>query len=237
MTLQQQITRELKQLENRAQAQVLRRFFKTGPGQYGYGDRFRGITVPAVRKLVKKYAAAETAEAVQLLQSPFHEDRLFALLLLVAKFKKADAKEQKSIYRLYLNNTRRINNWDLVDVTAPHIVGAWLSGRDKAPLRSLARSKLLWERRIAIIATFYDIRQGLFDETLAIAAMLLADPHDLMHKAVGWMLREVGKRDFDAEDRFLQAHCRMMPRTMLRYAIERYPEQRRRAYLEGRIYT
>ena len=229
-----QITHELAKLGDPEQAAVLRRFFKTGPGQYGEGDLFRGIKVPALRQIVKKYPDLPLADAERLLHAGHHEDRLLGLLFLVAGFEKGGAEVRSGIYRLYLDNTRFINNWDLVDVTASHIVGAYLFDRNRAPLRSLARSALLWERRIAIVATFYFIRRNQFDDTLKIAGMLLGDKHDLMHKAVGWMLREVGKRDLAAEEGFLQKHCGHMPRTMLRYAIERFDPDKRTGYLHGR---
>jgi 3-methyladenine DNA glycosylase AlkD len=229
-----QITQELAKLADPEQAAVLRRFFKTGPGQYGQGDMFRGIKVPVLRQIVKKYPDLPLADAEKLLHAGHHEDRLLGLLFLVAGFEKGGAEVRRGIHRLYLDNTRFINNWDLVDVTAPHIVGAYLFDRSRAPLCRLARSALLWERRIAIVATFYFIRRNQFDDTLKIAGMLLGDKHDLMHKAVGWMLREVGKRDLAAEEGFLQKHCGHMPRTMLRYAIERFAPDKRAGYLHGR---
>jgi 3-methyladenine DNA glycosylase AlkD len=228
------ITSELTHLADPEQAGVLRRFFKTGPGQYGEGDVFRGIKVPVLRQLVKKYSGLPIADAEKLLHESHHEDRMLGLLFLAAEFEKGDADIRQRIYGLYLANTRFINNWDLVDVTAPHIVGAHLFDKTRSPLRRLARSGLLWERRIAIVATFYFIRRNQFDDTLEIAGMLLDDRHDLMHKAVGWMLREVGKRDLAAAEGFLREHCTHMPRTMLRYAIERFDSDKRRAYLSGR---
>jgi len=226
---------ELQQLGNPAQARVLQGFFKTGKGEYGEGDVFRGIKIPVLRKLAKKYQDMTCAKVEKLLTSKFHEDRMLALLLLMGKYLKADDAGKKQIYTMYLRNTRFINNWDLVDVTAHHIVGHYLMDKSREPLYRLARSEILWERRIAIIATFHYIRQNKFDDTLKIAVMLIDDPHDLMHKAVGWMLREVGKRDLQAEEQFLKTHYRQMPRTMLRYAIERFPESKRRAYLEGKV--
>jgi 3-methyladenine DNA glycosylase AlkD len=214
-----EITRELAKLGDPEQAAVLRRFFKTGPGQYGEGDLFRGIKVPVLRQLVKKYPALPFADAERLLHAVHHEDRMLGLLFLMAGFEHGGAEVRRLSYRLYLDTTRCINNWDLVDVSAPHIVGAYLFDKSRAPLRRLARSSLLWERRIAIVATFYFIRRNQFDDTLEIAGMLLDDKHDLMHKAAGWMLREVGKRDLAAEEGFLREHCRHMPRTMLRYAF------------------
>ena len=224
---------ELQRLGNPAQAKVLQRFFKTGKGEYGEGDLFRGIKIPVLRKLAKKYQDVPRAAVQALLTSKLHEDRMLALLILMALYAKADDAGRKNIYAMYLRNTRYINNWDLVDATAHHIAGHYLMDKTREPLYRLARSEMLWERRIAIIATFHYIRQNRFDDTLKIAGMLISDPHDLMHKAVGWMLREVGKRDLQAEEQFLKTNYRQMPRTMLRYAIERFPEAKRREYLEG----
>jgi 3-methyladenine DNA glycosylase AlkD len=226
-----EIQRELAELGEPADAEFLQRFFKTGPRQYGEGDRFRGIRVPILRRLVKKYRIMPLSETVELLKSAYHEDRLMALLILVEKYRKSDGAERATIHRLYLDHTRYINNWDLVDVSAEHVVGAHLDGAGLALLDRLARSPMLWERRIAILATFYFIRRGVFEPTLRIAECLLSDRHDLIHKAVGWMLREVGKRDAGKLEKFLDQHCAQMPRTMLRYAIERFPEPRRREYL------
>jgi 3-methyladenine DNA glycosylase AlkD len=231
----QKIKIELKQLGDPAQARVLQRFFKTGPGEYGEGDVFRGIKIPVLRKLAKSCRDLPLAGVQELLTSKFHEDRMLALLVLMAHYAKADDAGRKHIFTLYLRSTRYINSWDLVDVSAPHIAGHYLADKAKEPLYVLARAELLWERRIAIIATFHYIRQNRFDDTLKIAGMLISDPHDLMHKAVGWMLREVGKRDLQEEERFLKMHYRQMPRTMLRYAIERFPDAQRRAYLEGTV--
>jgi len=227
------IIHELARLTDPDQAAVLRRFFKTGPGQYGEGDQFRGIRVPVLRRLLKQYPALPLADAEKLLHAGHHEDRLLGLLFFVDRFTKGGEALRRQIYRQYLANTRFINNWDLVDATAPHIVGAHLFDKSRLPLRRLARSGLLWERRIAIVATFYFIRRNQFDDTLAIAGMLLDDTHDLIHKAVGWMLREVGKCDPEAEEVFLREHCSRMPRTMLRYAIDRFPPKERLLYLGG----
>jgi 3-methyladenine DNA glycosylase AlkD len=229
------IKEELQQFGNPLQAKVLQGFFKTGKGEYGEGDVFHGIKIPVLRKLAKKYQDMTCAEVEKLLTSKFHEGRMLALLLMMENYSKADDAGKKQIYTMYLRNTLFINNWDLVDVTAPHIVGRYLMDKSREPLYRLARSKMLWERRIAIIATFHYIRQNMCNDTLKIASMLIDDPHDLMHKAVGWMLREVGKRDLLAEEQFLKTHYRQMPRTMLRYAIERFPEAKRRAYLEGKV--
>ncbi|HTZ41479.1 MAG TPA: DNA alkylation repair protein [Syntrophales bacterium] len=227
---------DIRRLANPEKAKLLQRFFKTSPGQYGEGDVFAGIPVPATRKLARKYRDIPIGCAADLLKSPLHEERLLALLILVEQYRKGDDSARERIYRLYLKNTCYINNWDLVDLSAGHIVGAHLDGTDPVPLYRLARSKSLWKRRIAILATFHDIMRGIPDHTLALADILLADRHDLIHKAVGWMLREVGKRcDADILREFLRTRYRSMPRTMLRYAIERFPTKERKAYLAGTI--
>ncbi len=207
------------------------RFFKCGPGEYGEGDAFLGVMVPPLRALSKKYKSIELAEAVALLQSKWHEVRLLALMILVHQYERGDEPEREAIYRAYLANTNRINNWDLVDVSAHKIVGAHLRERDRAPLLALAKSESLWARRIAIIATLDFIRHDDFRDTLRIAEVLLTDRRDLIHKAAGWMLREVGKRDQATLERFLRKHSRVMPRTMLRYAIERFPPELRAKYM------
>jgi len=229
------IQRELERLADPGQAAILRRFFKTGPGEYGEGDRFRGIRVPVLRKLARKYRHLPQTESGRLLQSAFHEDRLLALLILIDHYYRGDDTVREEIHRHYLDHAGRVNNWDLVDASAPHLVGHYLMDRPRDPLTRLAASRVLWERRMAIIATFHFIKQGDHDETLRVARLLLGDPEDLIHKAVGWMLREVGKRDLTLAETFLQDHYRQMPRTMLRYAIERFPEARRQAYLKGTV--
>jgi len=226
----------MRQLADPAAARVLQRFFKTGPGEYGEGDVFLGIKVPPLRQLARACRDGTTiADMATLLQSPFHEERLLALLLLVQAFQRGSAAERRGIYRLYLKNTARVNNWDLVDSSAEHIVGGYLHDQARRPLYKLVRSRSLWERRIAVLATFHYIKREEYADTLALAALLLDDPEDLLHKAVGWMLREVGKRDLAAEIGFLNQHYRAMPRTMLRYAIERFPEPQRRGYLRGEV--
>jgi 3-methyladenine DNA glycosylase AlkD len=226
-----EIKRRLRTHADPSRVGVLRNFFKTGPGEYGEGDEFIGVTVPALRQVCRECRGAALGEIRVLLRSPIHEDRLLALLLLADAFVRGDRAERQSVYEFYLANTARINNWDLVDSSAPAIVGGWLHDRSRAPLRVLAKSPSLWERRVAIVATAYFIRRGEFDDTLAIARLLLHDSHDLIHKAVGWMLREVGKKDGAAERRFLDTHAPDMPRTMLRYAIEKFPPAEREAYL------
>lgn len=215
------------------QATILARFFKTGPGQYGEGDRFIGVKVPTTRKVAKEFKSLPLAEITFLLHSDIHEERLLALVILVGQFEKGDEATRKLIYDLYLANTCHINNWDLVDVSAPKIVGGYLETRNRKPLHRLAKSASLWERRISIIATGWFIWRDDFTDTLRIAEKLLGDKEDLIHKAVGWMLREVGKRDEAVLEGFLGEHCRVMPRTMLRYAIERFPEEKRRKYLKA----
>lgn len=212
-----------------------RRFFKTGPGQYGEGDRFRGIKVPVIRGVAREFRSLPFAEAKRLLSSAFHEDRLAALIILIRHFKKGDGPLRERIYRLYIASARWVNNWDLVDTSAPHILGAWLEDKDRAPLYVLARSKNLWKRRMAMLATQWYIRKGDFGDALRLAGLLAASEEDLMHKAVGWMLREVGARDRGREEAFLARRYKTMPRTMLRYAIEHFPESRRQAYLKGTL--
>jgi 3-methyladenine DNA glycosylase AlkD len=226
------IVRELRGLGDPEIARHSQRFFRTGPGEYGEGDRFLGIRVPALRKLVPQHFDEPLSELARVLQSDYHEARLFALLALVRRFQWCE-DDRAAVVKLYLENTRWVNNWDLVDSSAPYILGAWLIERDRGLLFGFARSTDLWERRIAIIATQHFIRQRDLDDTFAIAEILVNDPHDLIHKAVGWMLREAGLRDLDAERAFLRRHARSMPRTMLRYAIERFPEPERKAWLAG----
>lgn len=214
-----------------ARAKASQWFFKTGPGQYGEGDRFLGLTLPELRQLAKEYEALSSRVIVALLKSPWHEERLLALLILVRQYATGDPAARDRIYRCYMANRARINNWDLVDCSATRIVGAHLQARGRRVLRALARSASLWDRRIAVLATFQFIAAREYDDSLAIARMLLGDREDLIHKAVGWMLREIGKRDRPVLERFLQAHAAHMPRTALRYAIERFPDDRRRRYL------
>lgn len=229
------IIETLKNLGEPAIAEHLRRFFKTGKGEYGEGDQFLGIRVPVIRQQVKLFRDIGLDETLILLRSPLHEIRLFALLMLVQKFSKGHETTRRAIYKAYLDNTRYINNWDLVDSSASQIVGGWLRDRNRQPLYKLAKSKNLWERRIAMLATFDFIRNHEFGDALAIAELLLQAPEDLMHKAVGWMLREIGNRDIQAERAFLKRHYKNMPRTMLRYAIEKFPEKERQRYLAGTI--
>ncbi|MDQ6768619.1 MAG: DNA alkylation repair protein [Gemmatimonadota bacterium] len=229
------LRKELRALADPTDAEFLQGFFKTAPGQYGAGDKFLGLRVPDLRRLVREYSELEDSRVLEMLKSPWHEERLLALLLLVHRYRRGDKAVRAKVHRAYLANTQYINNWDLVDASAEHIVGPHLDRREIKLLEKLARSKSLWERRIAIISTFHFIRAGEFRPTMKIARLLLTDTHDLIHKAVGWMLREVGKRDRRAEDAFLRKHYRVMPRTMLRYAIERHPEPLRKQYLKGTL--
>lgn len=214
-----------------AKAVVLRRFFKTGPGEYGAGDEFLGVTVPAQRLVAREFDRLPHAAVLELLQSAIHEHRLTALLIWVRQFERGDEARRREIHETYLGQTRWVNNWDLVDTSAPTIVGTWLATRSRRTLDRLAASANLWERRIAMLATFAFIRAGELAATFVLADRLLADPEDLMHKAVGWMLREAGKRDRAALEEFLATRAGRMPRTMLRYAIERFPPTARRRWL------
>ena len=228
------LRRELTLLANPEKAEVLRRFFKTGPGQYGEGDVFLGVVVPLSRKIARKYAELSFEGILTLLRSKIHEERLIALFILVGQFERSDEEKKERIFCLYLEHTTFINNWDLVDLSADKIVGAYLNGRPRDILYKLARSENLWERRISIIATFHFIKQSKCEDTLAVASLLLKDREDLIHKAVGWMLREVGKRcSEEAEEAFLRQHLCEMPRTMLRYAIERFSPEKRQLYLQN----
>jgi 3-methyladenine DNA glycosylase AlkD len=228
------IRSELRAVADPEKAKLLLRFFKTGPGEYGAGDRFLGVVMPKVRKIMKAHRQASNEDILSLLHSKYHEERMTALLILVEQYRRGDESKKKAVFDVYLENTVWINNWDLVDLTAPHIVGSQLFNEDRTMLKTLALSKNLWERRIAALSTFYFISHGECREALEIAELLLHDSHDLIHKAVGWMLREVGKRcSMEKECTFLDAHSATMPRTMLRYAIERFPERLRLKYLKA----
>lgn len=229
------IKKRLKKESNKEHAKILQKFFKTGPGEYGEGDVFIGIKVPPLRQIAKENLDLNFDEIQELLNSGIHEERLVALFILVFRYGKADEKNRKQIFNLYLKNTGRINNWDLVDLSAGQIVGAYLYDKEKDILFKLVKSKSLWERRISIIASFYFIKKNSFETALQLSELLLHDKHDLIHKAVGWMLREIGKRDIEVEEAFLRQHYKAMPRTMLRYAIEKFPEEKRLAYLKGTI--
>ncbi len=225
------LKRELKAEANPEKAKILQRFFKTGPGEYGAGDVFLGVTAPKIRKIAKKYHNLGLADVIKLLHSKIHEERATALLIMIGKFQRGTKKEKEEIYKTYLKNAKYVNNWDLVDMSADKIAGDYLFNRPKGILYKLASSKNLWERRIAVMATFNFIKKNEFEETFKIVEILLNDSHDLIHKAVGWMLREIGKRNLKAEEDFLNKHCRKIPRTALRYAIEKFPENIRKQYL------
>lgn len=226
-----QLKAELRGVANSEKASVLARFFKTGKGEYAEGDRFLGISVPEQRKLAKKYAGLTLSDTGRLLASRIHEERLVALFILMHRYGKADQAGKEEAVGFYLKNTRFINNWDLIDLSSGNILGDFLLTRNREVLYRLAASPSLWERRIAVMATFAFIKRSDFSDTLKISRLLLKDPHDLIHKAVGWMLREVGKRDQKTEEDFLDRHAHEMPRTMLRYAVERFAEEKRKDYL------
>lgn len=230
------VQKDLKHEANPAKVALLARFFKTGPGEYGAGDVFLGLTVPQSRILVRKYRELSLPDIQKLLASKYHEARLIALLILVYQFEKGIEKTKQRIYEFYLRQTRFINNWDLVDLSAGKIVGGYLLDKPRTVLYSMAKSKDLWEKRIAIIATSAFINQKQYQDTFKIADMLMGDTHDLIHKAVGWMLREVGKRvSREALIDYLKSRYQKMPRTMLRYAIEHFPQATRKKYLQGLI--
>ena len=227
-----------KQINDLASAEVAKThlwFFKTGDGEYGKGDKFAGLKVPVQRRIAREFKTLTYGELKELLASKIHEERLIALLILVHKYAKSDESEKEKIFKFFISNRRGINNWDLVDLSAPKIVGMHLINKDRQILLDFAKSKNLWERRIAILSTLAFIRMDDFYTTLQIADILIEDEHDLIHKAVGWMLREVGKKNLKVEEDFLKSRYKKMPRTMLRYSIEKFPESKRKKYLQGKI--
>lgn len=224
--------KKLRTLGNPTKGQFLQRFFKTGPGQYAEGDVFLGITVPETRKVAAEFKNLNFDEIKILLDSKYHEERLLGLVILTNQYQKADPKKKEEIFKAYKINIPRINNWDLVDVSCAQIIGAHLFEKDRAYLYKLSQSKNLWEKRIAIVSTLYFIRKKDFKDTLKICKTLLNDNHDLIHKACGWMLREVGKKDETVLEDFLIEHSKKMPRTMLRYAIEKFEEKKRKKFLQ-----
>jgi 3-methyladenine DNA glycosylase AlkD len=230
-----QIESEIESSKNTEKAKILQRFFKTGVGQYGEGDIFFGITVPIQRKIAKKYVELKLKEIQLLLNSKIHEKRLIALLILIQKYKKAQESEKEKIFNFYIKNTRNVNNWDLVDLSAPNIVGNYLLDKERKMLYKFAISKNIWERRISIISTLTFIRNFQFKDTMNISKILVNDKHDLIQKAVGWMLRELGKRDETLLVEFLKTNYQKMPRTMLRYSIEKFSKEIRSKYLKGEI--
>ena len=231
MSFQEQVKTEIKKLSNPEHATKLQGFFKTGEGEYGEGDIFLGVRVPDQRRIAKKYKNIPLTDVIELLQSGIHEHRLTALFILTEQFNKGDEETRRRIVDLYLGNTAYVNNWDLVDSSAHKILGAWLVDKPREVLYEMAESDSLWERRISVISTFAFINRGDLADALALARALIDDGHDLIHKASGWVLREVGKKDQSALETFLLEHYEKMPRTMLRYAIERLPEERRRFYM------
>ena len=226
------IKKDFIKLKNPTKAKILSGFFKTGKGQYGEGDVFLGINVPLQRKLAQEYLTLGQSDIQKLLDSKIHEHRLTALFILIKQYQQSGLKTKKEIVDFYLKNLSSINNWDLVDLSAPKILGDYFQDKDKSVLYKLAQSNNLWKRRIAILATYTFIKNKQFNDTLKIAELLLGDKHDLIHKAVGWMLREVGKKDQKVEEVFLKKYYKIMPRTMLRYSIERFPEKKRKYYLK-----
>lgn len=230
-----QLESELKKAANPKQAAILQRFFKTGKGEYGEGDIFLGIKMSKQREIAKQFKHLSIQDIQKLLNSKIHEKRLISLLILIKRYEESGNKERERIFNLYLKNSKQINNWDLVDLSAPSIMGDFLLDKDKKILYELAKSENLWERRISIIATFTFIRNNQFEDTIEISKILLQDKHDLIHKTVGWMLREAGKKNQIILEKFLEKHYKNMPRTMLRYAIEKLKEERRKKYLLGEI--
>ena len=226
------VAARLRETADPKRAADLRRFFKTGPGQYGEGDVFIGIMTPTMRRLAKEFRDLRLSGIRRLLRSPVHEERSLGLMILVGQFGRGNERQRERIFNFYVRHLDRVNNWDLVDGSAPYIPGPWLMDRDKTILYELARSPRLWDRRVAMLSAFHFIRNDRYDDALKIAGLLVEDREDLMHKAVGWMLREIGKRDRAVEESFLKKHRRTMPRTMLRYAIERFPEGLRRQYMK-----
>lgn len=229
------ILKTIYSFSNPDKARILQRFFKTGKGQYGEGDTFLGIVVPIQRKIAKQFSNLTLNDVLLLLKNPIHEYRLIALFILIEQYKRGDEEKRKAIFNLYMKHTARINNWDLVDLSSPNIVGEYLYTKDYTTLYTFAKSSSIWKKRIAMLATFTDIKRGRYDRALAIAEILVHDPHDLIQKAVGWMLREMGKRGgLKEEEQFLREYAPTMPRTMLRYAIERFPEEKRQYYLKSK---
>ena len=227
---------EIRALANKEIAQHSLRFFKTSKGEYGYGDVFLGVRTPQIRLIAKEHIGISTTDMKTLIKSKYHEERLLGLIILANKYSKdKDEKVRNQLYKIYVSSFKYVNNWDLVDVTCPHVIGKHLMDKERSILYSWARSEDLWTKRIAIVSTHWFIRKNDLDDTFKIAEILLNDEHDLIHKAVGWMLREAGKRDLEKEEIFLKKHYKNMPRTMLRYSIEKFPEPKRQKYLKGKI--
>lgn len=223
---------ELKNLGNKRDKEILQKFFKTGPGQYGEGDIFLGIKVPVQRKVAAKYKGLKINDVQKLLDSKIHEERLVGLVIMIHQFEEGNEEIKKKVFEMYMNNSHRVNNWDLVDITAPRIAGAYLLNKDKKILYQFAKEKLLWRRRIAIVSTYKFIKNNQFEDVVKLSEILLNDKEDLMHKAVGWMLREAGKMNKQVLIDFLDKHCKNMPRTTLRYSIEKLSEKEKKYYMK-----
>jgi 3-methyladenine DNA glycosylase AlkD len=227
---------EIRALANKEIAQHSLRFFKTDKGEYGHGDLFLGVRAPQIRLIAKKHIDISITDMKTLIQSKYHEERFLGLIIIVNKYAKTkDKKNRNQLYKIYVSSFKYINNWNLVDVTCPHVTGKHLIDKDRTILYKWAKSEDLWTKRIAMVSTFSFIRKNDLEDTFKIAEILLQDKHDLIHKAVGWMLREAGKRDIKKEEAFLKKHYKTMPRTMLRYSIEKFPETKRQKYLKGTI--
>jgi 3-methyladenine DNA glycosylase AlkD len=235
VTEHQNIIAHINDLSDSEVAEHSQRFFKTGKGEYGHGDVFLGIRVPVLRKTAKLFQDISITEIQRLLESEYHEVRLLSLLIMVGQYSKGDNRKKEKIYNMYIKNTKYVNNWDLVDSSAHYIIGPRLVGRNRSVLYELVNSKSLWERRIAIMSTFHFIKNGEFSDTLKLSKILINDTEDLNHKAVGWMLREVGNRNQKVEEKYLYQHYNKMPRTMLRYSIEKFNKARRQQYLKGEV--
>jgi 3-methyladenine DNA glycosylase AlkD len=229
----EEVKQELRKYSSKEDAAILQRFFKTGPGEYGEGDIFIGVKVPPIRKTADKYSGISTPVLRKLIKSPVHEERLLSLIILTKQFKKADETGRKEIIDFYLDNRKYINNWDLVDLSAPYIIGPYFYDKDRRILYDLVKNGSMWDKRIAVLASFYFIKQKDYTTSLEFVTLLMDDKRDLINKACGWMLREIGKRDIEVEEEFLKLHYKTMPRTMLRYAIEKFPEEKRQWYLKG----
>ena len=228
--------KEIQALANKEIAVHSLRFFKTGKGQYGHGDLFLGVRAPKIRSIAKEHIDISTTDMKTLICSKYHEERFLGLIILVNKYAKTkDKKNRNQLYKIYVSSFKHINNWNLVDVTCPHVTGKHLIDKDRTILYKWAKSEDLWTKRIAMVSTFSFIRKNDLEDTFKIAEILLHDEHDLIHKAVGWMLREAGKRDIKKEETFLKKYYKTMPRTMLRYSIEKFPESKRQKYLKGTI--
>jgi 3-methyladenine DNA glycosylase AlkD len=231
MSLYEKVIADLAEISDPEHALKLQSFFKTGKGEYGEGDVFIGVRVPSQRRIAKEYKDIPLSEVIKLLKSDIHEHRLTALFILIHQFNKGNIEAKKKIVDLYLENTAYVNNWDLVDSSAHKILGAWLDDKSRDLLYKMAESESLWERRIAIISTFAFIKNNDLKDAVSLAKILINDEHDLIHKASGWVLREVGKRNQSVLEEFLSEYYKSMPRTMLRYAIERLPKERKRFYM------